>query len=288
MGEVWQFEFFRHALWAGLLVSLVCGVIGTLVVVNRIVFLAGGITHAAYGGIGLSLFMGWPFLIGTLSFSLISAMVMAAVTLRAKHRSDVAVGVLWAVGMAVGVVLIDLTPGYQADLMSYLFGSILAVPATDLVQMAGMTVFILAVIVYYYNDFLALSYDDEFARLRNIPVSFLWCLLLGMIALSVVLSIRVVGLILIIALLTIPPFIAEKFTRSLRAMMLLSSILSALFTVAGLWLSFVLNLSSGATIILVAAAGFLTALLGEKIGQGRGRGRNRSSPNTTAQEKDRV
>jgi zinc transport system permease protein len=261
MVEALQLEFMRNALAAGILVSVVCGVIGTLVVVNRIVFLAGGIAHAAYGGIGLAFFMGWPYMAGTTGFSLLAAGVMAAVTLKAKHRADAMVGVIWAVGMAVGVILLDLTPGYHVDLMSYLFGSILAVPAADLWQMGGIGAAVLLVVSWYYNDFLAMSYDDEFARLRRVPVTFLYCLLLGMIALTVVMIIRVVGLILVIALLTIPPFIAEKFTGSLRAMMAMSSALSCAFTLAGLWLSYYWNLTSGATIIMVAAAGFFAALL---------------------------
>jgi zinc transport system permease protein len=186
---------------------------------------------------------------------------MAAVTLKAKHRADAMVGVIWAVGMAAGVILLDLTPGYNVDLMSYLFGSILAVPVSDLWQMGAIGAVVILIITWYYNDFLAMSYDDEFARLRNIPVTFLYCLLLGMIAVTVVMIIRVVGLILVIALLTIPPFIAEKFTRSLRAMMVASSILSCLFTLSGLWLSYLLNLTSGATIILVAAVGFILSHL---------------------------
>jgi zinc transport system permease protein len=190
---------------------------------------------------------------------------MAAVTLKARHRVDAMVGVIWAVGMAVGVVLLDLTPGYNVDLMSYLFGSILAVSGSDLWQMAAIGIAVIAIVAWYYNDFLAMSYDDEFARLRNVPVAFLYCVLLGMIALAVVMIIRVVGLILVIALLTIPPFIAEKFTGSLRAMMVLSSILSGLFTLAGLWLSYLFNLTSGATIILVAAAGFFMSALWELL-----------------------
>jgi zinc transport system permease protein len=265
MWEALQLEFVRNALMAGVLVSVVCGVIGTLVVVNRIVFLAGGIAHAAYGGIGLAFFMGWPYAVGTTGVSILSAGVMAAVTLKARHRVDAMVGVIWAVGMAIGVVLLDLTPGYNVDLMSYLFGSILAVPVSDLWQMAAIGIAVIAIVTYYYNDFLAMSYDDEFARLRNVPVTFLYCLLLGMVALTVVMIIRVVGLILVIALLTIPPFIAEKFTGSLRAMMVLSSILSCLFTITGLWLSYLFNLTSGATIILVAAAGFFTSALWEHL-----------------------
>lgn len=265
MWEALQLEFVRNALMAGVLVSVVCGVIGTLVVVNRIVFLAGGIAHAAYGGIGLAFFMGWPYAVGTTGVSILSAGVMAAVTLKARHRVDAMVGVIWAVGMAIGVVLLDLTPGYNVDLMSYLFGSILAVPGSDLWQMAAIGIAVISIVTYYYNDFLAMSYDDEFARLRNVPVTFLYCLLLGMVALTVVMIIRVVGLILVIALLTIPPFIAEKFTGSLRAMMVLSSILSCLFTITGLWLSYLFNLTSGATIILVAAAGFFMSALWEYL-----------------------
>jgi zinc transport system permease protein len=261
MFEALQLEFIRNALAAGILVSLVCGVIGTLVVVNRIVFLAGGIAHAAYGGIGLAFFMGWPYVAGTLGVSVVSAGIMAAVTLKARHRVDAVVGVIWAVGMAIGVILLDLTPGYNADLMSYLFGSILAVPASDLWQMGAIGAGVVITVTFYYNDFLAMSYDDEFARLRRVPVTFLYCLLLVMIALTVVMIIRVVGLILVIALLTIPPFIAEKFTGSLRAMMVVASLLSCFFTVSGLWLSYLFNLTSGATIILVAAVGFFAAAL---------------------------
>ena len=261
MFEALQLEFIRNALAAGILVSLVCGVIGTLVVVNRIVFLAGGIAHAAYGGIGLAFFMGWPYVVGTLGVSVVSAGIMAAVTLKARHRVDAMVGVIWAVGMAIGVILLDLTPGYNADLMSYLFGSILAVPASDLWQMGAIGAGVVVTVTFYYNDFLAMSYDDEFARLRRVPVTFLYCLLLVMIAFTVVMIIRVVGLILVIALLTIPPFIAEKFTGSLRAMMVVASLLSCIFTVSGLWLSYLFNLTSGATIILVAAVGFFAAAL---------------------------
>ncbi len=278
MWEALQTDFIRNALVAGVLVSIVCGIIGTLVVVNRIVFLAGGIAHAAYGGIGLAFFLGWPYVAGTTAVSLLSAGIMAAVTIKAKHRADAIVGVLWAVGMALGVILLDLSPGYNADLMSYLFGSILTVPASDLWQMGLLGIAVISVVAWYYNDFLAMSYDDEFARLRNVPVTFLYCLLLGMIALAVVMIIRVVGLILVIALLTIPPFIAEKFTGSLRAMMMVSSVLSCLFTVVGFGVSYALNLTSGATIILVAAAGFFLAVLWDRWRHRRRRKTGKTGP----------
>jgi len=260
MLEALQFEFMQNALIAGLLASVICGVMGTMVVVNRIVFLSGGIAHAAFGGIGLAFFFGWPYLVGTIGFSVIAALVMAIVTLKAKHRADTIIGVIWAIGMAIGILLLDLTPGYNVDLMSYLFGSILTVPDTDIWMMVGVAAVIFGVVTYFYNDYLALSYDEEFAQIRGVRVNTLYVLMIVMLALGVVMIIQVVGLILVIALMTIPPYIAEKYSKSLLNMMVLSSVLSALFTVIGLWLSYVFNLTSGASIIIVAGVGFLLSL----------------------------
>ncbi|CAB1085363.1 Zinc ABC transporter, permease protein ZnuB [Olavius algarvensis Delta 1 endosymbiont] len=257
MIEAFQYEFMQNALLAGLFASIICGVMGTLVVVNRIVFLSGGIAHAAFGGIGLAFFCGWHYMVGTIGFSLIAALVMAAITLKARHRADTIIGVIWAVGMAAGIILLDLTPGYNVDLMSYLFGSILTVPDSDLWMMIGVGGGIVAIVICFYNDYLALSYDEEFARIRGVRVKPLYFLMIIMLAVGIVMIIQVVGLILVIALLTIPPYIAEKYSKSLIRMMILSSLLSAVFTVSGLWLSYVLNLTSGATIILVAGFGFL-------------------------------
>ena len=265
MLEALEFEFMRNALMAGLLVSVICGIIGTLVVVNRIVFISGGVAHAAYGGIGLACFLGIPYLLGTLGFALLTAMIMAAVTLRARHRSDTVIGVLWATGMAMGIILLDMTPGYNVDLMSYLFGSILTVPGSDLWMMLAVSVVTALITCFFYNDFLAMSYDEEFAQVRGVPVKPLYFLLLGMIAVSVVMIIRVVGLILVISLLTIPPYIAEKYSDSLLEMMLYSVILSALFTIIGLWVSYHFNLTSGATIIMVGAVGFFASVMGDRL-----------------------
>lgn len=269
MLEALQFEFIRNALLAGLLTSIACGVIGTFVVVNRIVFLSGGIAHAAYGGIGLAFFFGLPYEVGTLGFALLVAMVMAVVTLKARHRSDTIIGVLWAVGMALGVILLDLTPGYNVDLMSFLFGSILAVPTSDLWLMLVLNTTIFLAVGYFYNDFLALSYDEDFAQVRGVRVRLLYFLLLAMVALSVVMIIRIVGLILVIALLTIPPYIAEKYSGSLRTMMFLSFLLSCFFIMVGLWLSYSFNLTSGATIIMVAGVCFFISLLFEFLSSRR-------------------
>jgi len=261
MLEVLQFEFMKNALMAGLLTSIICGIIGTFVVVNRIAFLAGGIAHAAYGGIGIAFFFGLPYIVGTLGFTLFAALIMAAVTLKARDRADTFIGVLWAGGMALGVLLLDLTPGYNVDLMSYLFGSILAVTKSDLWQMLTVCLSVGLIVLFFYNDFLAMSYDEEFARLRGVPVKGLYFLIIGMIALSIVMIIRVVGLILVIALLTIPPYIAEKYVRSLSMMMLISTLLCCMFTIVGLWLSYIFNLTSGSTIIMVAVSAFFISFL---------------------------
>jgi len=159
MIEALQFEFMRNALLAGLLASVTCGVIGTLIVINRLVFLSGGIAHSAYGGVGLAFYFGWPYMVGATGFAFVSAMIMAAVTLKAKQRADTIVGVMWAVGMATGILLLDMTPGYNVDLMSYLFGSILSVPREELIAMAILTMVILVLVGYYYQDLLVMSYD---------------------------------------------------------------------------------------------------------------------------------
>ncbi len=203
-------------------------------VVNRLVFLAGGIAHAAFGGIGIAFFFGIPYMLGTLGFSLIAAMIMTAVVIKNKSRADTFIGILWAVGMATGIILLDITPGYNVNLMSFLFGSILAVPGSDIVWMIGLSVFSITAAVFFYRDLLAISYDDEFARLRGVPVNLIYFLFIGLVAVSIVIIIRVVGLILVIALLTIPPYIAEKYSRSLAQMMVFSTLLAVVFNLSGL------------------------------------------------------
>ncbi|MFH1139973.1 MAG: metal ABC transporter permease [Pseudomonadota bacterium] len=260
MFEALSFEFMRNAILAGILAGVACGIIGSLVVVNRIVFISGGIAHAAYGGVGLAFFLGVSPFLGILGFSLAAAVVMAAVSLKAKHRADTIIGVLWAVGMAMGVILVDLSPGYNVDLMSFLFGSILTAPTSDLWMMLGINILVVLAVWYYYHDLTALSFDEEFARMRGAPVTALYYLLMIMIALAVVMIVQVVGLILLIALLTIPPYIAERFSRSLKGMMIISILLNLVFTVTGLWLSYRFNLTSGPAIILTATAAFFAAL----------------------------
>ena len=253
MIEALSYDFIQNAIYAGILVSIASGIIGSLVVVNRMVFLSGGIAHTAYGGIGLAVYFGFPIFFGASLFAVAAALFMAYITLHQRERMDTFIGLIWAVGMAIGIILIDLTPGYHVDLLSYLFGSILAVSRDDIYYMAILVVVIVLIVTLRYRDILAVSYDSEYAALRGIHVPFFYTLILVMSALTVVIAIKVVGLILVIALLTIPIYIAEKLSNSLGAMMLLSGILSTLFTLTGLFLSYQYDLTSGATIIMVSA-----------------------------------
>jgi zinc transport system permease protein len=260
MLEALSFEFMQNALIAGLLVSFASGIIGSIIVVNRMVFLAGGIAHTAYGGIGLAIYFGLPIFLGASLFAVAAALLMAFITMKQKNRIDTFIGLIWAVGMAIGVILVDLTPGYNVDLLSYLFGSILAVSSNDLYFITCLLALIVFIMTFWYRDVLAVSYDDQYAKLRGINVNFFYTLILVLSALTVVVAIKVVGLILVMALLTIPIYIAEKLSNSLAKMMFLSGVISSFFTLVGLWFSYAFDLTSGASIILVSAAGMVIFL----------------------------
>lgn len=257
--SVFAYDFMRNALIASLLVGVACGLIGTLVVLNRIVFLGGGIAHAAYGGIGLAYYFGQDPLLGAILFSILSALGMGAVHLRTKARSDTLIGVMWSIGMAIGIIFVSLTPGFKADLMSYLFGSLLAVSVGDLQIMALVAVLVSAFVLLFYRSLQAISYDETFSAVRNLPVGLLYLLMLVMIGLTVVVAMRVVGLILVIAMLTIPPAVANLLLKDMKGMMLLSVLLGWLFSFIGLALAFAINLQAGPVIILVASLSYLIA-----------------------------
>ena len=267
MIEVLQLEFMQRALMAGVLVSVACGVIGTYVVVNRFVFISGGIAHAAYGGIGLGYYLGINPVVGAITFSLGGAVTMGAVQRKTRERADTIIGMLWAVGMAAGVIFVDLTPGYAADLMSYLFGSILTVPRADLLIMAILDAMIVVLVMVFYKELLAISFDETYASTANVRVGAIQLLLLCLVAMTVVMLMRVVGLILVIALLTMPAAISQRFTSDLRRMMAISVMLGLVFTTVGLFLSYLLDLTSGATIVLTAACAFLVAMISKSLTQ---------------------
>lgn len=244
--------FLQSALAAGLLASIGCGLMGPYVVVKRIAFIAGGIAHSVLGGMGAALYFGFSPLSGALLAAVLAALLIGWVRLRWRAEEDTLIGALWAIGMAVGLLFIAKTPGYQTDLMSYLFGNILLVPTESLWFMAGLDGLLLLLVLAYHRQFLAVAFDEEFARLRGIPVTFFYLLLLVMVAVTVVLLIQVVGLILVLALLTLPAAIAGHYVHSLGLMMLIATLIGGALNLAGLALSYGPDLPAGPTIILVA------------------------------------
>jgi zinc transport system permease protein len=254
--DIFAFDFMRNALLAALLSSVACGIIGSYVVVKRIGFISGGIAHTAFGGVGLGYYLGINPLLGVLPFTLLAALGIGLLSKKGKVAEDTAIGTFWAVGMAVGVIFIGLKPGYAPDLFSYLFGNILTVPDSDLWMIVVLDVVIVLMVWLFSKELLALAFDEEYALVSGVKTTALYLLLLCLIALTVVIMMRVVGIVMVIALLTIPAAIARIFSRTLPGMMGLSVVLSALFSLSGLWLSSVLDLASGATIIVVAGLVF--------------------------------
>jgi len=265
--DVQQYPFLQNALLTGILASVACGVIGTYIVVRRISYIADGIAHTVLGGMGAALYLHkvhhWHGVIpiyGALVSAVIAAAIIGLVSLWAKQREDTVISALWAVGMAVGIVFISLTPGYNEDLIGYLFGSILMVSSHDLWMLAGLDAVIVVVGLMFYNQFVAVCFDQEFARLRGVQVELFYLLLLGLAALTVVILATVVGIVMVIALLTLPVGIAALFSTSMWRMMTISTILCALFTTSGLVLSYGPDYPAGATTIIIAGAAYLGAV----------------------------
>lgn len=254
-------SFLQYALAGGLLASVACGVVGPYVVVKRLGLLAGGIAHALLGGMGVAYFFGQSPLGGALIAAVLAAVAVGWVRLRFREDEDTVIAALWAVGMAIGILFISRTPGYTADLMGYLFGNILLIGPQDLYFLVALNAIIICVVFMFHKQFLAVAFDEEFARTRGINVEFFYLLMLILVALTIVVLIRVVGLILVIALLTLPAAIARQFTTTLPGMMLLSSVLGMALTVSGVALSYGPNLPAGATVIVLAGISYLVVLL---------------------------
>lgn len=256
--------FMRFALIAVLLSSIACGIIGSFVVVRRISYIAGGIAHSVLGGLGVARYLqqvqGWSWLdpfIGAIIAALASALIIGLVSLKARQREDTVIGAIWAVGMAIGLLFINMTPGYNDDLMNYLFGNPLMVTPTQLVLLIVLDALIAVCGLLFYRQFEAVCFDEQYARLRGLNVEFYYLLLLCLAALTVVLLSMVVGIVLVIALLTLPAAIAGHFSRQLWSMMLMAIGLSAVASTAGLAISFSPNLPAGATIVVLCGAAYL-------------------------------
>ena len=273
---LFNFGFFRNAFLAALVASITCGIIGTYIVSRRIVFISGGITHASFGGIGMGYYFGFDPILGAIVFGIMSALGIEFFTKRADLREDSAIAMLWSLGMALGVIFIFLTPGYAPNLMSYLFGNILTVSKNELVYLFILAVFIIGFFLTFYRMIIFVSFDEEFALTNNAPVRLFNALLISLVALTIVLNIRVVGIILVMSLLTIPQAIANLFTKRFDLMMIWSILFGFLGSLTGLALSYIYDIPSGAAIIftLVVLYGLIkifflisgkTALKREKV-----------------------
>ncbi|RLC24997.1 MAG: metal ABC transporter permease [Deltaproteobacteria bacterium] len=263
--------FLKYAFIMGSLASIPFGIIGTFVTTKKIGYLAGAISHSVFGGIGLALFLQvnlgltwFDPLLGALLAAIIAAVLVGLVSLHAKEREDSIIGTIWAVGMASGILLIDMTPGYF-NLSSYLFGDILLISSKDLLYVGCLDVLVLGISILFFNRFFSVCFDSEFTYLRGINTTFFYLLLLILTALTVVLLVRIVGIVLVIALLTIPPAIASFYAKRLWQMMLYSIILCTLFTWTGLGISYLWSLSSGPAIIVLSGATYLSLLVIHKL-----------------------
>jgi len=267
MFEILQYGFMQNAFLAAIMVSVACGIVGTYVVIKKIVFISGGISHAAFGGIGLGYLLGINPIITAIPFSILSALSIGFLSKKVEVSEDTAIGILWSVGMALGIIFVNLSPGYAPDLFSYLFGSILTVPTSDLIIMLVLDIIILVTVLLFRREFTAISFDEEFSKVVGIPSEIMYLLLLCLVALSVVVLIKAVGVILIIALLTIPAAISKNFTHNINRLMVYSTFTGIILTFIGLWLSYLFNLASGATIVLVLGFTFILVSLTKKLGE---------------------
>lgn len=259
MFEILQYDFMINAILASLLASIACGIIGTYIVIKRLVFLSGGIAHSAYGGIGLGYLLSFNPIIGAVGSSVLGAIFVSKMRVNKSENEDTLIGIIWAFGMALGVLFIGLAPGYAPDLMSYLFGNILTVSKTEILLMAAADLVIIFTVIIFYKQFQAITFDEEYSKTAGLNVELFYLILFILIAVTIVLLIKLVGIILVVALLTIPAAISKFFANSLIRMMLYSVVFGLTFTLVGLLLSYYLNLASGSTIIIVSVFGYFVA-----------------------------
>ncbi|MEW6593368.1 MAG: metal ABC transporter permease [Thermodesulfobacteriota bacterium] len=265
--------FLRHAFFSGILASLAFGIIGTYVVTRRITYIAGAISHCVLAGIGAGLYLEHALrvtwfgpLTGAIVTALAAAIIIGLVSLYANQREDTAIGALWSIGMAVGLLFIAKTPGY-VEPMSYLFGNILLISRADLWLVLALDALVAGTALLFYHQLLAVCFDEEYARLRGIRTDLFYLLLLCLTALTVVLLVRVVGIVMVIALLTLPAAVAGNFARNLRQMMVLATLCSMAFIGSGLAVSYTYDLPSGPTIIVLAGLTYLMLLASRRFGR---------------------
>lgn len=260
-----QYKFLQNAVFASLIASILCGIIGVIIVEKKMLMMSGGIAHTALGGVGLGYLFGFAPILGAVGFSVVAAFGIGTVRKKGGVYADVAIALFWSLGMALGIVFIGMTPGYPPDVNSYLFGSILSVARSDLLLIVVMTVIVLAVVLSFFNDWEAWLFDEEFAAVSGLAVNFLEYTMLVLIALTVVALIRVAGIIMVIALLAAPAATAGLFAKKLKSRMILAILFGIISCLGGLWLSYVGNIASGAVIILCSVALYVLSFLGVSL-----------------------
>ncbi len=260
-----QYAFVRNMFLAGVLASIACGIIGTYVIVKRLVFISGGIAHTCFGGIGLAYWLQFEPMLGAVLFSLVTAVTVGITSLRTRIREDSTIGALWVTGMALGVIFIDQAPGYVPDPMSILFGDILLVKTPHLWLMLLLDIGVVLTVAIFYRQLLAITFDREFAEISGVNTDALYVLLLSLVALTVVLLLKVVGVVLVIALLTLPPTIAGLFTNRMKRMMGLAVLVGLVVTTLGSTLSWQYNVPSGPMIVVVAVSALLLSMGARRV-----------------------
>lgn len=254
--EILQYTFFQNALLGAFLVSILCGFIGTYIVTRRLVFISGGITHASFGGIGIGVFAGINPVLSAMVFAILSAFGVQWITKKKEVRKDSAIAMFWTLGMSVGIICCFLTPGFMPDLPSYLFGSILTIETPDLWLLGGLTVAVALLFTVLLHPIQTIAFDSTFARSQHLPVTAIEYLMMTLIAMTIVASLKMVGIVLAISLLTIPQMTANLFTYNYKKLIALSILLGWLDCLLGLTASYLLNVPSGATIIFVSIVVF--------------------------------
>ena len=247
--SIFNYGFFQNALLAAVLASISCGITGTYIVSRRMVFISGGITHASFGGIGIGYFFGFNPVVGAVFFSIISAMGVEFFTRKADLRNDSVIAMLWSLGMAIGIIFVYITPGYSPNLLTYLFGNIITVGPSDLYPLLTLTIFLILIFIFFRRLIIYVAFDEQFAITRKAPVHFVNYFMIALVALTIVLNIKIAGIILVISLLTIPQNAANLFTNEFRRIIIYSIIFCFTGCFSGLVLSYLLDIPSGASII---------------------------------------
>lgn len=254
--DFFSYQFLQNAFFASILASLACGIIGVIIVEKKLVMMSGGISHTSFGGIGLGYLLGIEPLIGGLIFSILAALGVIKIKNQTKTSEDTLLGMMWAAGMALGIVFISIRSGYPPDMTSYLFGDILTVSSMDLMFMLGLNVILVSTIFLFFEYWKAYLFDEEFLQVLNFDIKKFEVVLYLLIAISIVVLIKAVGIILVIAMLTIPASIAKMFVKDLKQLIFFACFLGLLHFLLGLIVSYYVNISSGATIILVSTVSY--------------------------------